>query len=264
MGIYQSISSIGFLSGGLIGGVILDSWGYTSANLLLAFGTFLVIPVAFTLTDKRTDKNRQQLVHRFDFQTLIGNSDLFRIGVGVMLTKLFLGSLVSSTLALYLVDIFGSEGVSLLGRKVGIASLTGFLLSFRILTRFFLGPIIGVLSDKFGRQRTMYALFLSGSFSLLMLVFSHSIILITLVVILSFLSDAGLGVVIASKVSDMVKTDDMNSQYILSAFTNWIDIGSALGPLVIFSLISKVSFTLIFISASLVLLLYAINIRKVI
>lgn len=93
MGVYQSISSIGFLSGGLIGGILLDSWGYSSANLLLAFGTFLVMPIAFTLTDRRNEILGQQ-VQRFNIQTLVGDLDLFKIGVGMMLTKLFLGSLM--------------------------------------------------------------------------------------------------------------------------------------------------------------------------
>jgi MFS family permease len=258
MGVYQSISSIGFLSGGLIGGVLLDSWGYSAANLLLAFGTFLVIPIAFTLTDKSSDITDQEQVQRFDVQTLFGGSALFKIGVGMMLTKLFLGSLISSTLAHYLVDIFGAEGVSLLGKEIGIASLTGFLLSFRIFSRFLFGPIIGVLSDKLGRQRSMFSLFLSGSFSLLILVFCHQLFWISLAVMLSFISDTGLGVVIASNVSDLVKSYDSNSQYTLSAFTNWIDIGSALGPLVIFSLINEISFNYIFVSASTILLLYAV------
>ena len=78
-------------------------------------------------------------------------------------------------------------------------------------------------------------------------------------VILSFLSETGLGVVIASKVSDMVRIDDSKSHYMLSAFTNWIDLGSALGPLVIFSLMSEISFSYIFVGASAILLLYAIS-----
>ena len=262
MGVYQSISSIGFLSGGLIGGVLLDTWGYASANLLLAFGTFLVIPIAFSLTDKRLDSNQPEQEHRFDLRTLIGNSDLFRLGVGVMFTRLFLGSLISSTLSLYLIEVLGAEGATILGWDIGIASLTGFLLSFRIFTKFLLGPVVGMLSDKFGGQRTMVILFFSGAASLMVLAFSKSLGLITLAVILSFLSDAGLGVVVASQVSDMVNTDNANSQYTLSAFTNWIDIGSALGPLVIYSLISKVSFNSIFVCASLVLLAYSLIIRR--
>jgi len=179
-----------------------------------------------------------------------------------MLTRLFLGSLISSTLSLYLIEVLGSKGIDFLGWNVGIASLTGFLLSFRIFTKLLLGPIVGVLSDKFGGQITMVILFASGSASLLMLALSQSLVIITFAVILSFLSDAGLGVVLASRVSDMVKTGEGSNQYTLSAFTNWIDIGSSLGPLVIFSLISKVSFSSIFVSASAVLLVYAYVIRN--
>lgn len=262
MGVYQSISGIGFLSGGLLGGVLLDSWGYTSANLLLAIGTFLVVPIAFSLTDKRTESDQPEEEHRFNIRTLIGNSELFRLGVGVMLTRLLLGSLISSTLSLYLIEVLGAEGVTLIGWDIGIASLTGFLLSFRIFTKLLLGPVIGVLSDKFGGQRTMVILFFSGAVSLMLLAISHSLVIITVAVVLSFLSDAGLGVVVASQVSDMVSSGEANSQYTLSAFTNWIDIGSALGPLVIFSLINKVSFNSIFVCASMVLMVYSIIIRR--
>jgi MFS family permease len=262
MGIYQSISSIGFLSGGLVGGILLDLWGYTSANLLLAFGTFLVIPIAFSLTDKRLESNEQDQDYSFDLHTLIGNTKLLSIGIGVMLTRLFFGSLISSTLSLYLVEVLGSEGVTLLGRGVGVASLTGFLLSFRLFSKFLFSPISGVLSDKLGRQRTMIILFISGSISLLILALSRSLGMITIAVILSFLSDTGLGVVMASEVSDMVKTDDAASQYTLSAFTNWIDIGSGIGPLVIFSLLSEISFNYLFVGASVSLVLYAMFVRR--
>lgn len=262
MGVYQSISGVGFLSGGLVGGVLLDSWGYTSANLLLASGTFLVIPIAFSLTDKGLETKEQN--RGFDIRSMFGNSELLSIGIGIMLTRLFLGSLISSTLSLYLVEVLGSEGVLLLGMEVGIASLTGFLFSFRLFSKFILGPIIGVLSDRIGGQRTMIIFFVSGSVSLMLLALSRSLVLIALAVILSFLSDTGLGVVITTLVSEMVKTDDAESQYTLSAFTNWIDVGSSLGPLVIFSLITKISFNTIFVSASAALLIYALLIRRVI
>ena len=51
MGIYQSVSSTGSLLGGLIGGILLDSWGFKPASMFLAFGTALAIPIAFTLKD---------------------------------------------------------------------------------------------------------------------------------------------------------------------------------------------------------------------
>ena len=167
MGIYQSISGIGFISGGLIGGVLLDSWGFTPAINLLAFGTFLVIPVAFSLADNKLESIERDQNPGFDIRTLVGNKQVLSIGVGVMLTRLFLGSLISSTLSLYLAQVLGSEGVTLLGWEVGIASLTGFLLSFRLFSKFLLGPIVGALSDRFSGERTMVILFISGSFSMI-------------------------------------------------------------------------------------------------
>ena len=264
MGIYQSISGIGFISGGLVGGILLDSWGFTSAINVLAFGTFLVIPIAFSLTDKKIESVEPDQGHGFDIKTLIGNSEVLSIGIGVMLTRLFLGSLISSTLSLYLAQVLGSEGIILLGWEVGIATLTGFLLSFRLFSKFILGPIVGVLSDRFGGQRTMVILFISGSFSLLLLALTQSLGVITLAVILSYLSDAGLGVVLTSEVSEVVQKDGAGGHYTLSAFTNWIDIGSALGPLIIFSLLSEISFNWVFISASAALLIYALIVRRVI
>ena len=263
MGIYHSISGVGFISGGLIGGILLDLWGFTSANLFLAFGTFLVIPIAFSLADKKIESVEQDQDHGFDIRTLIGDTKVLSIGIGVMLTRLFLGSLISSSLSLYLAGVLGSEGIILFGKGVGIASLTGILLSFRLISKFLLGPIIGVLSDKFGGQKTMVVLFISGSFSLLVLALSQSLGIISLAVFLSFLSDTGLGVVLTSELSDIVQTDGAKSHYTLSAFTNWIDLGSAIGPLIIFSLLSEVSFNFIFASASAALLLYALFIRRV-
>ena len=264
MGIYQSISGVGFISGGLVGGILLDSWGFRLASIFLAFGTFLVIPLAFSLVDNKLESNEQDQEHSFNIQTLVGNNKVLSIGIGVMLTRLFLGSLISSTLSLYLAEVFGSEGIILLGKEVGIATLTGLLLSFKLFSKFLLGPIVGVLSDKLGGQRTMLILFISGSISLLLLALSQSLGIITLAVILSFFSDAGLGVVMASEVSDIVQKNGAQSHFALSAFTNWSDLGSSIGPLIIFSLLSEISFKHIFVSASAALLLYTLFVRRVI
>ena len=264
MGIYQSISGIGFILGGLVGGILLDSWGFKSASIFLAFGTSLVIPIAFSLVDKKQEPIEQDIQTGFDIRTLVGDRDILSIGIGVTLTRLFLGSLIASTLSLYLVESLGSEGIKLLGKSVGIASFTGFLLSFRILVKFLLGPLIGGLSDKFGRQRTTLILFISGSISLLLLGLSPSLWVISFAVILSFLSDSGLSVVLTTEVSDIIQTKGVQGHYTLSAFTNWSDLGSSIGPLIIFSLLSEFSFNLLFFSASAFLLLYGIFARRVI
>jgi MFS family permease len=129
---------------------------------------------------------------------------------------------------------------------------------FRLLSRFLFGPIFGTISDKLGRQRTILILFVSGSISLFLLAFSQSLVFVAVAVILAFTSAAGLGVVLTTEVSDLVHSKGVGSHYIMSAYTNWIDLGSAIGPLIVYSLLTEISFSFIFLSAALFLLLYAI------
>ncbi|MHA2393760.1 MAG: MFS transporter [Promethearchaeota archaeon] len=258
MGIYQSVSSTGSLLGALIGGILLDSWGFKSASIFLALGTALGIPLAFTIKNDNSFFNEKEDRTQYGFNIFFGDSKVLSIGIGTMFTRLFLGSIIVSTLSLYLAESFGREGISLLSKNVGIASLTGFLLMFRLLSSFLFGPIFGILSDEFGRNRTIFILFISGSFSLFLLAYSQSLVFVIIGVLLAFTSAAGLGVMLTTEVSDLVMKKQVGGQYIMSAYTNWIDLGSAIGPLIVYSLLNNISFNLIFLSSALLLLLYAI------
>jgi MFS family permease len=264
MGIYQSISSTGSLLGGLIGGILLDSWGFKPASIFLAIGTILAIPLAFTIKDKNSALTKNNDSINYDLRLLIGDTKVISIGLGIMLTRLFLGSIIVSTLSLFLKESLGSEGIIILNKNIGIASLTGFLLMFRLLSRFLFGPIFGSISDRFGRQRTMLILYLCGSFSLLLFAFFKSLGIITIAVLLSFTSAAGLGVVLTTKVSDIIQNDGIENNYLLSAYTNWIDLGSAIGPLIAYSLLTEISFSFLYLSASSILFFYAILMQRII
>lgn len=258
MGIYQSVSSTGSLLGGLIGGILLDSWGFKSASIFLAFGTALGIPLALTIkNDNSLSMEKDEKIH-YGFRILIGDSKVLSLGIGTMFTRLFLESIIVSTLSLYLAESFGREGIFILSKNIGIASLTGFLLMFRLLSRFLFGPIFGIISDKLGRHRTILILFISGSISLFLLAFCQSLVFVTLAILLAFTSAAGLGVVLTTEVSDLVQSKGDGSHYLMSAYTNWIDLGSAIGPLIVYSLLTEISFSSIFLSAALFLLLYAL------
>jgi MFS family permease len=258
MGIYQSVSSTGSLLGGLVGGILLDSWDFKPASMVLALGTALAIPIAFTLKEVNSASIQKDEKTKYDLRILVGDSKILSIGIGMMLTRLFLGSIIVSTLALYLTESLGPDGITILSKNIGIASLTGFLLMFRLLSRFLFGPLFGVLSDELGRQRTIWFLFLSGSMSLFLLALGQSLALITLAVALSFLSNAGLGVVLTTEVSDFFHTKSEEGHYAISAFTNWVDLGSAIGPLIVYGLLTEISLSLIFFSASLFLFLYVV------
>jgi hypothetical protein len=96
-------------------------WGFKSASISLAFGTAIVIPIAFSLVDNKTESVVQDKQPEFNIRTLVGDRDILGIGIGVMLTRLFLGSLIASTLSLYLTESLGSEGITMLGKSIGIA-----------------------------------------------------------------------------------------------------------------------------------------------
>jgi MFS family permease len=258
MGIYQSVSSIGSLLGGLIGGIILDLMGFKPAALILAAGTALGIPIVFTLKDGNEESESKTSEAPINLKTILGSTRILSIGIGAMLSSLFMGSIIVSTLSLYLAESFGREGVQIYGTVVGIATLTGFLLMFRLLSRTLFGPIFGPLSDILGRKKTIMILFLMGSISLAFLGLSNSLLIAALAVVLIFTSAAGLGVVLTTEVSDIASEESEASHYVLSAYTNWTDLGSALGPLTAYILLSGVSFRSLFLGASIILFLFTL------
>lgn len=258
IGLYHSVSSIGSLIGGFLGGIILDLLGFRPASIILAVGTTLGIPIALTLRGGGEVSRDHGRGTHLSFRTLVGDTRILRLGIGTMLSNLFLGSILVSTLSLYLADSFGREGISLLGKGIGIATLTGFLLMFRLLSRTLFGPVFGLVSDNLGRSRTVLLLFFSGSASLAMLAFTHSLSLVAFAVILAFTSAAGLGVVLTTEVSDIAFNGAIGRHYVMSAYTNWIDLGSALGPLLAYILLTGVSFRILFLGASFILLVYTL------
>ncbi len=258
MGIYQSVSSIGSLLGGLLGGIILDLMGFKPAAIILAAGTALGIPIVFTLKDGSEESVSKTSEVPINLKTILGSPRILSIGIGAMLSSLFMGSIIVSTLSLYLAESFGREGVQIYGMIVGIATLTGFLLMFRLLSRTLFGPIFGPLSDILGRKRTIMILFLMGSISLAILGLSNSLLIVALAVIIIFTSAAGLGVVLTTEVSDIASEESEVSHYVLSAYTNWTDLGSAMGPLTAYILLTGVSFRSLFLGASLVLFIFTL------
>lgn len=259
MGIYQSVSSIGSLLGGLLGGIILDLMGFKPAAIILAVGTTLGIPIVFTLKEGGEESERTRASEvPINLKTILGSSRILSIGIGAMLSSLFMGSIIVSTLSLYLAESFGREGVQIYGMIVGIATLTGFLLMFRLLSRTLFGPIFGPLSDILGRKRTITTLFLMGSISLAILGLSNSLLIVAFAVVIIFTSAAGLGVVLTTEVSDIASEESEVRHYVLSAYTNWTDLGSAMGPLTAYILLTGVSFRSLFLGASLVLFIFTL------
>jgi MFS family permease len=259
LGLYQSIASLGSLFGSLLGGYLLDTLGFRSAAILLGCGSILGIPVALSLRDNEGvhDVGMGERAP-LDLSLLLGDSRMLSVGLGTMMNSLLLGSLLASTLSLYLLESLGEGRLTVLGVPVGIATLSGALLMIRLGSRFVVGPLFGGASDRLGRGITITTLFIGGILGMATLGLSVSPVTVTLAVVLCFVSASGLGVVLTAEASDFAASKGGVGRYVMSAFTNWVDLGSALGPLLAYVLRLGIPFRTMYLGSSFILLAYTL------
>jgi MFS family permease len=163
-----------------------------------------------------------------------------------------LSGVVVSTTAVFVAERLGADGgVAWLG--VGIATLTGMMHGVRWITDLALGPLVGALSDRIGQANTaalvcivmvtaiLGALFLSPAAAILCL-------------FLVLLSDGALHIVVSAAASGVAITTARPHAFI-GVFTTTTDAGSALGPLVAYSLVTAVGLSLVYGVLALLLLL---------
>ena len=180
------------------------------------------------------------------------------IGLVTAMNGLLIGSILSSTLSLYLLELVGEGGISIFEITFGIATLSSFLLAMRRISRLALGPFVGSMSDFLGRQKTLIILFSGGIISMALLGLSPSITVVVLAVLLAFVSSNALGIVLATEASDLAATHVEGRLYIISSYVNWIDLGTAMGPLIAYILRLGLPFRTMYLGASVILLAVAI------
>jgi len=259
MGLYQSISSLGSLCGALVGGYLLDLWGFRPTVILLTCGSVIGIPLAISLRDVQVapiDSGME--LTRINLKLVMGDVKMLGIGLCTLVNSLLLQGILVSTLSLYLLELVGGGGVNIFGVAVGIATLSGFLLTFRLLSRFIFGPIFGTMSDRFGRQHTLTILFIGGMAGMAMLGLTRSVYVIALAVLLAFISSAGLMVTLATEASDIAASLDQGREYVMSSYANWSDLGSAMGPLIAYVMRLGIPFRTTYLGSSVILLAVAI------
>jgi len=259
MGLYQSISSIGSLCGALVGGYLLDLWGFRPTVIFLTCWSVVGIPLAISLKEGQVPPiDAGMELTRINIKLIMGDVRMLGIGLCTLANSLLLQGILVSTLSLYLLEFIGGEGVNIFGVAVGIASLSGFLLAFRLVSRFIFGPVFGTISDRFGRQRTLTILFIGGMAGMIMLGLSRYLYLIALAVLLAFISSAGLMVILTTEASDIAASLDQGREYVMSSYANWSDLGSAMGPLIAYVMRLGIPFRTTYLGSSVILLTVAV------
>lgn len=123
---------------------------------------------------------------------------------------------------------------------LGIASLSGLLLSFRSFVSLMLGPLAGALSDRIGRKPLMGCLVVLQCLCIAGLAFLKPWHLVIACLLLQFVAGISARLLIYTIAGDLAP--DSGKALHMSRFATFTDLGTALGPMVGFALFAAHGF----------------------
>ena len=267
MGFSWGIVRGGSAISAVLGGFLFDYFGFqVSVWTIAAFSAF-AIPIAAGLSwpasaspapaadsghlpEARAWRNVLATGHR-SLVTAISNP-LQRAVLLVGFFKLLLNSILMATASIFLANRFGhGSGVILLGLQVG--ALSGIVLGTRWFSDLFLGAAMGALADLIGRIRLTIALvFLLCLGLAAMLWISSSMSILALLVVL--VVSTGVNVVLDAYANQAALVASQPQMFV-GAYATASDLGSAVGPLFAFSLVTAVGFAPVYGVAALLFVL---------
>lgn len=281
-GLYQAATRLGQGGGALIGGLLADLIGIPRVFVLFGLCTFLGLPLVLALPRSAPPPARATAgseampaapmpAEPTAAAPVPAAPTLARCrdGEGTLQPALLARlrrqplALWAAALALPMVEQIGANLVGRLaadrigpalaaqGGAIGVASLTGLLLSFRSIGSLGLSPVAGWLGDRLGRQPLLFALIglQLGTFAALALLRPWALLVGTLLLQLACGTSAYL--LIHTLAGDRLPV--ANTALHLSRFTTFVDVGTALGPMAAFALYARFGFSAVAVLAWLLL-----------
>jgi len=244
MGYYKSISGLGFLAGSLLGGIFVDNFGYRNCFLTLACLTILGVAIIYciSLHQRPTfERQKRSEAHDSHFKENAEETDVpdnlrlkgdmrnhFAISYVAFINTLVSYGIVISTLGLLLKIRFGTS-LHFWHISIGVASLTGILLSIRWSMNLILAPVFGHLSDKVGHFTLILSGLFLGALSLVGLAFLKRFFLLVFAVIANYASSMAISVSSDASITNLAPQASRGR--FISWYVTWLDFGAALGPI---------------------------------
>jgi MFS family permease len=242
MGFFLGISRLGSLVAVALGGVLTDAIGYRATLLVFAVLSALAETISGPDGERRTrhakakphaasspafdiPPNAPEPLSHSPSGHRIQRRRLLAVNVCGFSNGFVTSGLVTSTLGLLLKTHYGSA-ITIGSLSVGIASLTGLLLSSRWAIDFGLGPYLGHLSDRLGRHRVILALLVFASVA--------AFIPLSLAALVIFISSTALSASLDASLGDLVPAGEQ--AHTLGRYATFADLGSACGPLLGYAL----------------------------
>lgn len=261
MGCYLSVSRLGSAVATLMGGILTDLIGFRATFLLFGALTGAAALLAYYEMGQR---HKQGLAQHVDTTATVvtvpesappvqdpvgqlGGHTWWPMAVasfGTFSSFLVIGGLGSATLGYMLRSRFGATP-ALGPLLIGVASLTGFLLSCRGFLDLGFAPIAGHLADRWGRYRLIIMAMLLAFLTMLAFALQPPLPVVIALVTLMFTAGTTLQVAFDAVAGDITPPGKRRS--FLSLFVTWQDLGAATGPLLGYGIAPQVGLTWLYL-----------------
>jgi MFS family permease len=217
MGFLRGINLSGWFVGMLLGGLIHDLFGFTFILIAFSLLSLFAAPLGFL------SQRGLNLI-----KTTPSNITFVRTDLGIMLCGFAIGivgfGLIVSTLGLILRERVGMS-MNLLGHTIGVATLTGMVLSVRWVLDSIGSPLLGAVADRMGRERSIPVLFVLGAMAMTFSSLSFGVLWMIGGVLVVFFCGTLLGITISARAGQQ-------GAKAVASYATAFDLGSALGPLI--------------------------------
>ncbi|HJM88993.1 MAG TPA: MFS transporter [Dehalococcoidia bacterium] len=259
IGWYSAIVRMGSVGGALIGALMTDAIGHRST--LTIFSVVMTLAgVSWFLATRREHGDRRRTAEdesdpRAGMMTVFADRQLLVTGLGGLITGLVFSGLVTASLGFFLREHFGDD-IVMLGLAIGVTSATGMLLGLQWSLGLPLAPLLGHLSDRLGRPLVTSGGFALGASGLVLLAASHVLLMLLVGIALTFIAATALTVVLAATAGDLAPPERRSA--VMSGYATFLDLGSALGPLIGLSFASLATLRGLYAAAAVVLVVAAV------
>ncbi|MEK3888099.1 MFS transporter [Bacillus sp. FSL K6-3431] len=229
IGLYNGLWGLGTLFGMLIGGIFTEIVGIPTITTVFAILGICSIPfviryVPNTVSDAGIEKREDHP------SSLVNRKKLLPVLLNGLLVAFVVYGIFTSTLSKVIEHQIG-ENLVFLSFTVGAVAVAGILQAFRMGLDPFLAPLVGKWSDqKFGRIPLLMFALLLGTICLFIIPLNIPFIVFILVILVFQLVATLLITTSDSMAADL--SGDISSVKTMTYYTLFVDLGSALGPLI--------------------------------
>lgn len=240
LGFFNGVVRFGSFVAVLLGGLLTDLIGFNATVLAFTavslLGGFAILgerppPTADEASNRPVGAEREQSTTHQRGEP-IPRSIRVVFGAG-FLHAFAISGLVTATLGLWLLNSYGRT-TAMLGLVIGVATLTGVLLSARFLCDFLWGPVVGHFADRFGAPRVTVLAGLFEIGALFMLAIPLSLLWTILAAITLFIAATAVQVSLDAMAGRLAPSK--RRAQVLGWYTTAHDLGSASGPLIGFAM----------------------------